>query len=140
MKNNDLPLSHQTETEYLLVDGVSIELKRFPGAGHKPTLVFLHEGLGCVDMWRDFPARLSYLTGCPALVYSRQGYGRSDACQLPRPLTYMHHEGLQVLPVLLQTAGIKDHVLIGHSDGRTCVLRDLVSKVYCRSENILSRS
>jgi pimeloyl-ACP methyl ester carboxylesterase len=112
-----LPASHQTDIEFLNVDGARLEVKRFPGEAGRPTLVFLHEGLGCIDMWQDFPARLSRISGCPALVYSRRGYGRSAPCDLPRPLTYMHHEGLEVLPGLLKTAEIGRHVLIGHSDG-----------------------
>jgi len=112
-----LPASHRTDIEFLDVDGVRLEVKRFPGNADKPTLVFLHEGLGCIDMWRDFPGQLSYISGCPALVYSRRGYGRSAPCDAPRPLTYMHHEGLEVLPDLLKTAEIGDHVLFGHSDG-----------------------
>ncbi|MEJ2155861.1 MAG: alpha/beta hydrolase [Desulfobacteraceae bacterium] len=112
-----LPESHLTAIEFLTVGGVQLEVKRFPGDVDKPTLVFLHEGLGCVDMWHDFPARLSINSGCPALVYSRRGYGRSAPCDVPRPLIYMHDEGLEVLPELLATAEIGDHVLIGHSDG-----------------------
>jgi pimeloyl-ACP methyl ester carboxylesterase len=81
------------------------------------TLVFLHEGLGCVDMWHDFPSRLASATGCGALVYSRLGHGRSDPCTLPRSLRFMHEEGLQVLPHLLEAAHIKKCILIGHSDG-----------------------
>jgi len=117
MDDRHLPESHQTDIEFLTVDGVKLEVKRFPGKTGRPTLVFLHEGLGCIDMWWDFPARLSYISGCPALVYSRRGYGRSAPCDVPRPLTYMHYEGLEVLPALLKTAEIGDHVLIGHSDG-----------------------
>jgi len=81
------------------------------------TLVFLHEGLGCVEMWRDFPCKLSAATGCGALVYSRLGYGRSDACSLPRPFSFMHDEGLHVLPKLLGRTEVKECILIGHSDG-----------------------
>ena len=81
------------------------------------TLVFLHEGLGCADTWRDFPFELASATGCGALVFSRLGYGRSDACELPRPLRFMHHEGLGVLPELLEQAGVEDCILVGHSDG-----------------------
>jgi pimeloyl-ACP methyl ester carboxylesterase len=117
-----LPESHQTDIEFITVDGVKLEVKRFPGNAGNPTLVFLHEGLGCIDMWWDFPARLSYISGCPALVYSRRGYGRSAPCDGPRPLTYMHYEGLEVLPDLLKTAEIADHVLIGHSDGGSIAL------------------
>ena len=87
-----------------------------------PTLVFLHEGLGCVAMWRDFPAKVAAVTGAGVLVYSRQGYGGSDAILLPRPLTYMHREAEEVLPLLLQTLGIDDAVLVGHSDGGSIAL------------------
>jgi pimeloyl-ACP methyl ester carboxylesterase len=87
-----------------------------------PTLVFLHEGLGAVSTWRDFPARLAAATGWGALVYSRAGYGRSDAVPLPRPLQFMHHEGLVALPAVLQAAGIREAVLVGHSDGASIAL------------------
>jgi pimeloyl-ACP methyl ester carboxylesterase len=117
VKGIHLPASHRTDIEFLVVDGVRLEVKRFPGNPGKPTLVFLHEGLGCIDMWWDFPGQLAYISGCPALVYSRRGYGRSAPCDGPRPLTYMHHEGLEVLPDLLKAAEIGNHVLIGHSDG-----------------------
>ena len=60
-----LPPSHQTDIEFLIVDGVKLEVQRFPGQAGKPMLVFLHEGLGCIDMWRNFPARLSTVSGCP---------------------------------------------------------------------------
>jgi pimeloyl-ACP methyl ester carboxylesterase len=88
-----------------------------PGPEEAPTLVFLHEGLGCVAMWRDFPAKLAAATGCGALVYSRLGYGSSDPCPLPRPIDFMHDEGLLVLPQLIEVHGIRDCILIGHSDG-----------------------
>jgi len=81
------------------------------------TLVFLHEGLGCVDMWRQFPYKLASATGCGAMVYSRLGYGRSDACALPRPVSFMHEEGLNILPGLLEKTKIKECIIIGHSDG-----------------------
>jgi len=87
-----------------------------------PTLVFLHEGLGCVALWRDFPAQLAAATGLGGFVYSRQGYGGSDPCALPRPITYMHDEGLRVLPALLAAAGIKRTILVGHSDGASIAL------------------
>lgn len=82
-----------------------------------PTLVWLHEGLGCVALWRDLPQRVSERTGLSSLVYSRAGYGGSDPVALPRPLTYMHDEGLRVLPALLRALSVEDAVLIGHSDG-----------------------
>jgi pimeloyl-ACP methyl ester carboxylesterase len=87
-----------------------------------PTLVLLHEGLGSVTLWRDFPERLVEATGCGALLYSRQGYGRSDPCSLPRPIDFMHHEALAVLPEVVRQTGIRDHILIGHSDGGSIAL------------------
>lgn len=87
-----------------------------------PVLVFLHEGLGCVALWKDFPDSVAAATGLPALVYSRIGYGGSDPCALPRPLTYMHHEGEAVLPELLAALGVQRHILVGHSDGASIAL------------------
>jgi len=87
-----------------------------------PTLVFLHEGLGCVALWRDFPARLVEMTGCGALVFSRLGYGGSDPCPLPRPIDFMHHEGQVVLPDVIRQCNIRNHILIGHSDGGSIAL------------------
>jgi pimeloyl-ACP methyl ester carboxylesterase len=88
-----------------------------PAPGRAPTLVLLHEGLGCVAMWRDFPARLAERTGYGVLVYSRPGYGRSDPRPLPWPVSYMHDEALAVLPQVLDQAGVNKAVLVGHSDG-----------------------
>ncbi len=82
-----------------------------------PTLVFLHEGLGCVAMWRDFAARLAEQTGCGALVYSRAGYGKSDPIELPRPVRFMHDEALTTLPQVLDAFSIREAILVGHSDG-----------------------
>jgi len=82
-----------------------------------PTLVLLHEGLGSVGLWRDFPARLAAATGCGVFAYSRFGYGRSDSVALPRPLDYMRREALEVLPGVLDAAGVARVVLVGHSDG-----------------------
>ena len=86
-----------------------------------PTLVFLHEGLGCVSTWRDFPARLAEATGWGALVYSRAGYGASDPVALPRPLRFMHDEA-GVLGQVLDAAGVREAVLVGHSDGASIAL------------------
>jgi pimeloyl-ACP methyl ester carboxylesterase len=88
----------------------------------RPTLIFLHEGLGSAAQWRDFPARLAQQTRCNALAYSRFGYGRSDSIVLPRPLHYMHDEAVGVLPELLDAEGIGSHILVGHSDGASIAL------------------
>ncbi len=82
-----------------------------------PTIVMLHEGLGCVGLWGDFPDILQAATGCGVFVYSRAGYGQSSPVTLPRPLTYMHDEARKTLPRLLDAIGFQRGLLIGHSDG-----------------------
>jgi pimeloyl-ACP methyl ester carboxylesterase len=102
----------------IVVDGRRIEAAWFgPRPERTPTLVLLHEGLGCVAMWRDFPAKLAARTGYGVLAYSRAGYGKSDPVPLPRPLSYMHDEANDVLPHVLDQAGIEKAILVGHSDG-----------------------
>lgn len=88
-----------------------------PEAEKAPTLVLLHEGLGSVSMWRDFPELLAEATGCGVLVYSRMGYGKSDPCDLPRPTSYMHDEADNILGAILDRWKIGKCILIGHSDG-----------------------
>jgi len=88
-----------------------------PGPVDAPTIVFLHEGLGCLGMWRDFPDRLASATGCGALVYSRMGYGASEPVRGPRPLRFMHDEALEVLPAVIERFELEEVVLFGHSDG-----------------------
>jgi pimeloyl-ACP methyl ester carboxylesterase len=87
-----------------------------------PTLVFLHEGIGSVAMWRDFPGRVVHATGCNALVYSRCGYGNSEPLREPRAVGYMHDEALVVLPELLDALGLARPILVGHSDGASIAL------------------
>src|SRR5471030_966935 len=82
-----------------------------------PTIVTLHEGLGCVELWGDFPDKLQAATGAGVLVYSRAGYGQSSPVSLPRPLTYMHDEARETLPRLLDAIGFQRGLLLGHSDG-----------------------
>jgi len=92
------------------------------GAG-KPTLVFLHEGLGSIHQWRDFPAKVAAATGCRALVYDRYGYGQSEVLAEPRrTVRFMHDEALHALPELLASLGVGHPLLIGHSDGASIAL------------------
>ena len=108
---------------FLSVEGQSLEYRWLgPGPIDAPTLVFLHEGLGCVAMWRDFPARLAAATGCGALIYSRAGYGGSDPVALPRTPSYLTIEAHEVLPRVLAASGVADAILVGHSDGATIAL------------------
>ena len=105
------------------VDGARIECARFgEPAGGEASLVLLHEGLGCVEMWRDFPRRLHEATGRHVFAYSRQGYGRSGPRPAPWPLDYMHREGLESLPKVLRAAALDDVVLVGHSDGASIAI------------------
>ncbi len=83
--------------------------------------MFLHEGLGSITQWRDTPEAIAIACGRPALIYARQGYGRSTPVSVPRPLTYMHDEAAR-LPAVLAAAGITEHVLIGHSDGASIAI------------------
>jgi pimeloyl-ACP methyl ester carboxylesterase len=102
----------------VIIDGRAIETQWWgPDADQAPTLVLLHEGLGCVALWRDFPEALASATGCGVFAYSRFGYGASDPVTLPRPMTYMHDEALSVLPRVLDATRVRRGVLIGHSDG-----------------------
>src|SRR6266481_9153013 len=88
-----------------------------PAPDEAPTIVMLHEGLGCAALWGDFPDRLGAATGASVFVYSRAGYGASTPVTLPRPLDYMHIEACQVLPKLLDAIGFRRGLLLGHSDG-----------------------
>jgi pimeloyl-ACP methyl ester carboxylesterase len=88
-----------------------------PRPGVAPTIVMLHEGLGCVGLWGDFPAKLQAVTGAGVFIYSRAGYGRSSKAALPRPVTFMHDEARHVLPRLLDSIGFRRGMLLGHSDG-----------------------
>ncbi len=84
---------------------------------NRPGLVFLHEGLGSIGQWRDFPEKICAQTGCPALVYERWGYGGSDPLTQPRRPDYLHDEALLSLPEVLNQCAIDKPILIGHSDG-----------------------
>jgi len=88
-----------------------------PRPGVAPTIVLLHEGLGCVSLWRDFPRKLAEATGFGVFAWSRAGYGQSDPAELPRPLDYMTREAMDVLPGVLDAIGFEYGILLGHSDG-----------------------
>ncbi len=89
----------------------------------RPTLVFLHEGLGSIRQWRDFPLRLVKATGCRALVYNRYGYGQSEVLVEPRrSVRFMHEEAIESLPKVLAALEIEAPLLVGHSDGASIAL------------------
>lgn len=102
----------------LAIGDAKIEYRMIgPAPDAAPTLVLLHEGLGCAALWGDFPQRLADVTGCGVFVYSRAGYGASSPAALPREPDYMHVEALDVLPRVLDAIGFRRGLLIGHSDG-----------------------
>ena len=116
------------DTQFLSVNGASLEAVCYgPSPDQSPTIVMLHEGLGCVELWRDFPRTLCEQTGMGVFVYSRAGYGKSSPISLPRPLDYQTREATQVLPKVLDCMGFKSGILLGHSDGAT------ISAIYAGS-------
>jgi pimeloyl-ACP methyl ester carboxylesterase len=105
------------------VDGKRLEtLLIDPPEASAQTIVMLHEGLGSIALWKDFPQRLAARTGCRVLVYSRYGHGNSDKLMEKRPVRFMHHEGEAVLPELLDKLSIERPILLGHSDGGSIAL------------------
>jgi pimeloyl-ACP methyl ester carboxylesterase len=104
------------------VDGKRLETLLYPAAGSKPTIVMLHEGLGSVAMWKDFPQSIADATGCSVLVYSRYGHGKSERLAGKRSVDFMHHEAKVVLPELLRQFEIRQPILLGHSDGASIAL------------------
>jgi pimeloyl-ACP methyl ester carboxylesterase len=102
----------------LPLDGAELEYRMVgPRPDAAPTLVMLHEGLGSVGLWGGFPDQLAAATGAGVFAYSRAGYGGSSPAALPRPLSYMHDEALQVLPRVLDAIDFRRGLLVGHSDG-----------------------
>lgn len=110
----------ETPQTPLVVDGHRLEYAAFGAPPERAaTIVMLHEGLGCVALWRDFPHQVARATGMGVFVYSRRGYGQSDPADLPRPVDFMTHEALDVLGQVLDQVGIRRCILFGHSDGAT---------------------
>ena len=106
----------------ILSGGLHLEVDTYgPSPADAPTLVFLHEGLGSVSLWKDFPRKLAERTGFGGMTYSRRGYGASDAAVLPRDVSYMHDEA-PALATLLAALGVERPVLVGHSDGASIAL------------------
>lgn len=108
---------------WITVQGRRLEVQRIAGSrAGAPELVFLHEGLGSVSLWRIFPAQVATATGCPVTVYSRYGSGDSDVLTEARTVGFMHEEALQALPEVLAQLEIENPILIGHSDGGSIAL------------------
>lgn len=113
---------------HLAIGDASIEYRMIgPRSDVAPTIVMLHEGLGSVTTWGDFPEAIAEKTGVGVFVYARAGYGKSSTVRLPRPLDYMQREATQVLPRVLDAIGFRRGILLGHSDGAT------IAAYYCGS-------
>ena len=111
-------MAHLQPDGFLHIGASDLEYRMIgPAPEDAPTIVMLHEGLGCAGLWGDFPGRLQAATGAGVFAYSRAGYGASTKVELPRPLDYMHIEALDVLPKLLDGIGFRRGLLLGHSDG-----------------------
>ena len=109
--------------KHIQVNGLRLEYREWPAAeAGRPPLLLLHEGLGCVAMWRDFPEQLAAATGCRVIAWSRAGYGHSDPYAEARTAHYLHREALEALPALLAALAIERPVLVGHSDGASIAL------------------
>jgi pimeloyl-ACP methyl ester carboxylesterase len=104
------------------VDGLTVEVADLPGDRARRALVLLHEGLGSVGLWRDFPHALHEATGRRVVAFSRFGHGRSDPPRAPRTPAFFHEEAFDVLPALLAQLDAREPVLVGHSDGASIAL------------------
>lgn len=106
----------------VLADGKRLETLLLLPTASASTIVMLHEGLGSIAMWKDFPEQLAQSTGFGVLVYSRYGHGKSERLAEKRPVDFMHHEAKVVLPELLRQFEIRRPIVLGHSDGASIAL------------------
>jgi pimeloyl-ACP methyl ester carboxylesterase len=112
-----------THRECIKIAGARLEYQLLqPEGSTGPTLVLLHEGLGSLELWKDFPTQLAEYCGSPVLIYSRQGYGRSSPARLPRALDYLSVAGPDELGRVLDSLVLDQVVLLGHSDGASIAL------------------
>ncbi len=111
-----------TAARLIRIDGHHLNTRIIGAGDEAPSLVFLHEGLGSVDLWRSYPAQTAEATARRAVVFSRYGHGWSDPQREPRPIDFMDHDAFVVLPELIETVGVTDPILIGHSDGASIAL------------------
>ncbi len=100
------------------IDGMALEYRQFgPSPALSPTIIMLHEGLGSIKTWGEFPRRISERTGAGVFVYSRAGYGASPPFGDGLPIDYVRRHALDVLPKILEAIGFRRGMLLGHSDG-----------------------
>jgi pimeloyl-ACP methyl ester carboxylesterase len=113
----------QPQTSFVEAPDYRLEYVDIPAtATGRPDLLFLHEGLGSVSLWRDFPQLVADRTGCRAIAYSREGFGRSSSRSAPYTPGFMHREAFNVVPAIREKLGIAKPVLVGHSTGASMAL------------------
>src|SRR2546423_1584335 len=113
------------KSEQVVIDGKQLESLRYfpPGATEtSPVIVMLHEGLGSIAMWKDFPGQIAKSRRCGVLLYSRYGHGKSQRLGEKRTPEFMDHEAKVVLPALLAHFQVERPILLGHSDGASIAL------------------
>jgi len=117
------------ENFYATVNGISLSCQQIvpdDARADAPTILFLHEALGTIRMWRDFPAKLATATRHPVVVYERRGHGKSDphaAGDIPRAIDFHNTESDVYLHGLITELGLTKPILFGHSDGATIALK-----------------
>lgn len=115
----------ETTMKFVDIDGIRLEYIRLPSTHPReraPAMIFLHEGLGSISLWRNFPQQVADACGCEAVVYSREGYGHSDPAPALRTPRYLHRQGIEVLPALVDALELERPLLLGHSDGASIAL------------------
>ena len=118
-----MPVMQTLDFPVDLDEGVTLQVRHIKHSNSSgPAIVLLHEALGTIALWRQFPLQLAESTGQDVLVYERRGYGQSSPEPLPRPLDYLEQEGAVWLPRLLEALGLREVILIGHSDGGSIAL------------------
>jgi pimeloyl-ACP methyl ester carboxylesterase len=116
---HEISAGEQPAAQFITVGGAFLEMRYWEG--RELPILLLHEGLGSVSLWRDFPAQLATATGRKVIAWSRRGHGHSDALPTPRDLDYMHREA-DLIPKVLKACGIERAHLFGHSDGASIAL------------------
>lgn len=116
-------MASTSETVEVTVAGRTVETAQWPGDEQRAAIVMLHEGLGSVGLWRDFPEALQRATGRRVIAFSRFGHGHSQVSPWPRDMIgFQHREALTMLPELLEVLEVREPLLVGHSDGASIAL------------------
>jgi len=111
-----------SDIRHITAADITVRVRAIDGDPDRPPLLFLHEGLGCIALWRDFPDALCARTGHPGLIYDRKGYGGSTLFSGKWPRDYLMTESTVYLPAVMDACGIDAAILVGHSDGGTIAL------------------